>query len=35
MQERDPSHALALLRSRRERPCDCRTAKQRDELASP
>src|SRR5262245_7233904 len=31
----DPAHALALLRARRERPCDCRTAKKGYELASP
>jgi hypothetical protein len=31
----NPSHALALLRPRRERPRCCRAAEQRDELASP
>src|SRR5262245_34813557 len=30
-----PSHALALLRARRERPHSGRTAEQRDELAAP
>src|SRR5262249_53828864 len=29
------SHPLALLRARRERPCDRRAAQQRDELAPP
>jgi hypothetical protein len=31
----DASHALALLRPRRERPCCRRTTEQRDELAPP
>src|SRR4029453_18103134 len=32
-QHTDPSHPLALLRARRERPRDCRAAEKRDELA--
>src|SRR5262249_46066066 len=32
-QHADSPHSLALLRARRERPCDRRTAEQRDELA--
>src|SRR5258706_1187 len=35
MQEHDASHALGLLRARRERPRGHRAAKERDELASP
>jgi hypothetical protein len=34
VQERDASHALRLLRARRERPCRRRTAKERDKLAA-
>jgi len=29
------SPAWPVLRTRRERPCDCRAAEQRDELAAP
>src|SRR6516164_4974327 len=32
-EDADESHALTLLRARRERPCDSCTAEQRDELA--
>src|SRR5262245_25838128 len=31
----DTSHLVGLLRACRERPCDCRAAEQRDELAPP
>jgi len=34
-QHANPPHSLGLLRTRRERPYDCRAAEKRDELASP
>ncbi len=34
-QEPDPEDFCRLLRARRERPCRCRAAEQRDELAPP
>src|SRR5258708_21999464 len=33
-QDTEAPHSAALLCARRERPCRCRTAKQRDELAA-